>query len=124
MPKEYSRGNRVANLVAQEMAVLIQQELKDPRLGMITINDVKISRDIGFADIYFTVLPDEKSEESEEILNGAGGYLRTRLAKRISLRTTPSLRFHYDNTINHGAQLSRAINEAIASDQNKCRSGK
>ena len=124
MPKDYSRSSRVANLVAQEMAVLIQQELKDPRLGMITINDVKISRDLGFADIYFTVLPEEKSAESEEILNGAGGFLRTQLAKRISMRTTPRLRFHYDETTIYGGQLTRAIDIAIASDQPGCRSGK
>jgi len=124
MPKEYSRGSRVANLVAQELAVLIQQELKDPRLGMVTISDVKVSRDLGIADVYFTVLPEDKSEESQQILDGAGGYLRTQLAKRLSLRTTPKLRFHYDETTIRGAQLTRAIDGAIASDQHGCPSGR
>ncbi|MCH8040224.1 MAG: ribosome-binding factor A [Nitrospinae bacterium] len=56
MPREFSRGRRIADLIQRELAILIQREMKDPRLGMVTINDAKVSRDLAFADVYFTVL--------------------------------------------------------------------
>ena len=121
MPNESNRGDKVAGLIAREIAVLIQQDLRDPRLGLITISDVKVSRDLSFADVYFTVLPLEKSEEAEQVLGGAAGFLRKELSRRISLRITPKLRFHYDETIDRGARLSEAINNALASDvRNEC----
>ena len=116
MPRDFSRGSRVAGLIQREIANLIQQEVKDPRLGMITINAVKISRDLAFADVYFSVFPSERSAESEGVLEHASGFLRSRLAKKIDIRKTPSLRFHYDETIDNGARLTRAINDAVASD--------
>jgi ribosome-binding factor A len=116
MPNEFSRGDKVAGLIAREIAVLIQQDLRDPRLGLVTISEVKVSRDLGFADVYFTVLPVDKSTVAEQVLNGAGGFLRKELSKRITIRTTPRLRFHYDETIDKGARLSRAIDNALASD--------
>ena len=94
--------------------MLIQQEVKDPRLGLVTINEVKVSRDLGFADVYFTSFSsdtfrtndslDEDAETEErnnispaEVLENAAGFLRSRLAKSLSTRTTPKLRFHYDH---------------------------
>ncbi|HAK52129.1 MAG TPA: 30S ribosome-binding factor RbfA [Gammaproteobacteria bacterium] len=121
MPNESNRGDKVAVLIAREIAVLIQQDLRDPRLGLITISDVKVSRDLSFADVYFTVLPLEKSEEAEQVLGGAAGFLRKELSRKISLRITPKLRFHYDETIDRGARLSQAIDKAMASDvRNEC----
>jgi ribosome-binding factor A len=117
MPREFSRGNRVADLIQKEIAQLVQRELKDPRIGMITINEVKVSRDLSYGDVYFTVLPEEKAEASQEVLDGAAGFLRSQLAKVITTRSTPRLRFHYDKTIGEGARLSAAIDAAIASDE-------
>ena len=122
--------------------MLIQQEVKDPRLGLVTINEVKVSRDLGFADVYFTSFSsdtfrandslDEDEDEVEvedaereernslspaEVLENAAGFLRSRLAKSLSTRTTPKLRFHYDHTIEQGAKMTQAIKKAIEGDE-------
>ena len=134
MPREFSRGRRVADHIQKELAVLIQQEVKDPRLGLVTINEVKVSRDLGFADVYFTSFSsdtfrtndslDEDAETEErnnispaEVLENAAGFLRSRLAKSLSTRTTPKLRFHYDHTIEQGAKMTQAIKKAIEGDE-------
>ena len=117
MPREFSRGRRVADLIQKELAILLQREIKDPRVGMITINEVTVSRDLAYGDVYFTVLPDDHHEESEEILNHAAGFLRSQLAKVLSTRTTPRLRFHYDKTIVEGARISKAIDNALKKDE-------
>lgn len=98
---------------------MVQREIKDPRIGMITINEAKVSRDLAFADVYFTMFPEDGAEAAEEVLNNAGGFLRSQLAKIMSTRTTPKLRFHYDSTIVNGARMSKAIDDAIASDVTK-----
>lgn len=116
MPREFSRGQKVGDLIQRELASLIQREIKDPRIGMVTINEANVSRDLAFADIYFTVLPAEDVTSVEEVLNQAAGFLRSQLAKVLNTRTTPKLRFHYDATIENGARISRAIDAAIASD--------
>ncbi len=117
MPREFNRGQRIADLIQRELAILIQMEIKDPRVGMVTINEVKVSRDLAYGDVYFTVLPEENHEQGTEILNQAAGFLRSRLAKALSTRTTPRLRFHYDTTIENGARMSKAINDAIKNDE-------
>ena len=119
MPRESSRGRKVADLIQRELAVLIQREIKDPRIGMVTINEATVSRDLAFADVYFTVLPSDDALAVEEVLNQAGGFLRSQLAKGLSTRTTPRLRFHYDNTIENGARLEKAIDSALADDQKR-----
>ncbi len=120
MPREFSRGRRIADLIQRELAILIQREMKDPRLGMITINDAKVSRDLAFADVYFTVLGGNNAEAAEEVLNKAGGFLRTQLSKIMSTRTTPKLRFHYDSTIENGERISKAIDDAMRDDSSNC----
>ena len=119
MPREFSRGRKIADLIQRELAILIQREVKDPRIGMVTISEATVSRDLSFADIYFTVLPAENTAEIEEVLNQAGGFLRSQLAKILSTRTTPRLRFHYDATIENGSRLSQAIDKAIAEDESR-----
>lgn len=132
MPREFSRGKRIADHIQKELAVLIQQEIKDPRVGLVTINEVKVSRDLAFADVYFTSFssdtfrdkdtpPDGQEvkvdDDSEVILGNAAGFLRSRLAKSLSTRTTPKLRFHYDHTIELGAKMTQAIKHAIEGDE-------
>lgn len=119
MPREFSRGQKVADLIQRELAVLIQREVKDPRIGMVTINEATVSRDLAFSDVYFTVLGAEDTEAVEEVLNHASGFLRSQLAKVLNTRTTPRLRFHYDATIETGARISQAIDEAIAEDERR-----
>jgi ribosome-binding factor A len=119
MPKVSSRGRKIGDLIQRELAVLIQREIKDPRIGMVTINEATVSRDLAFSDVYFTVLPSENTEIVEEVLNDASGFLRSQLAKVLSTRTTPKLRFHYDNTIESGARMNKAIDKALAKDESQ-----
>ena len=119
MPKESSRGRKIGDLIQREVAVLVQREIKDPRIGMVTINEATVSRDLAFSDIYFTVLPSENTEIVEAVLNEASGFLRSQLAKVLSTRTTPKLRFHYDNTIESGARMNKAINMALSQDESQ-----
>ena len=119
MPKETSRGRKIGDLIQREIAVLVQREIKDPRIGMVTINEATVSRDLAFSDIYFTVLPSENTAIVEEVLNEASGFLRSQLAKVLSTRTTPKLRFHYDDTIESGARMNKAINKALLQDESQ-----
>ncbi|MCV6589156.1 MAG: 30S ribosome-binding factor RbfA [Marinobacterium sp.] len=118
MAKEFSRTQRVADQVQKDLARLIQRDLKDPRLGMITVSHVKISKDLGYADVYVTVMPFGDQDEAQAIkdslavLKGAAGHLRHELARGIKLRVMPELRFHFDSTIERGRHLHGLIEKA------------
>lgn len=118
MPKEYSRQVRVADQIQRSLAQLIQQEIADPRLGLVNINGVDLSRDYRNARIYVTFVGDldeSNVEQSIAILNKAAGYLRGRLAKSLNSRTTPRLSFVYDETSIQGQRLNHIINQALKS---------
>jgi ribosome-binding factor A len=123
MAREFSRTQRVAEQLQRDLAQLIQQEVKDPRLGLVTVNDAKISKDLSYADIYVTVMGKEETEEeiatTVKILNRASGFLRGRVAKMIKLRTVPQLRFHYDSSVSRGNYLSSLINQAVSEDRQR-----
>jgi len=117
MAKEFSRTRRVADQIQRNMAELIQMELGDPRLGMVTVTAVDVSREFESARVFFTVLGKELSDKSQikettATLNHAAGFLRSALAKRLKLRTTPRLIFVYDNSMERGNQLTDLINSA------------
>ena len=114
MPKDYSRTRRVGEQVQREIAQLVQQEIKDPRLGLVTISAVKLSKDMSHANIFFTVLDEEHPiEETLKVLEGAAGFLRHELAKRMQLRIVPHIHFKYDESISYGNELSALINKAM-----------
>ena len=114
MPKDFSRTRRVGEQIQREMAQLIQQEIKDPRLGLVTISAVKLSRDMSHANVFFTTLDEEHPiEETLKILEGAAGFLRHELAKRMQLRIVPHIHFKYDESIAYGNDLSALINKAV-----------
>lgn len=114
MPKDYSRTRRVGEQIQREIAQLVQQEIKDPRIGLVTISAVKLSRDMSHANIFFTVLDEEQSaDETVKILEGAAAFLRHELAKRMKLRIVPHIHFKYDESISYGNDLSALINKAI-----------
>jgi ribosome-binding factor A len=116
--KEFSRSRRVGEQIQRELAELVQRELKDPRLGMVTISAVEVSRDMSVAKVFFTVLGEDHDEKSSlEALARASGFLRRELGHRMRLRSVPELRFHYDHSIEKGSRLSALINEAVASDK-------
>ena len=114
MPKDYSRTRRVGEQIQREVAQLVQQEIKDPRIGLVTISAVKLSRDMSHATIYFTILDESQSKEDTlKILEKASGFLRHELANRMQLRIVPHLHFKYDESISYGNELSALINKAI-----------
>ena len=119
-PRGYSRTDRIADQMQRDLAMLVQRELKDPRLGMVTISGVKVSRDLAFADVYVTFMGIEGEEEVRQgvsVLTNAAGFLRSSLAKSIQLRVMPNLRFHYDPTVVAGPKMSALINKAVAADK-------
>ncbi|MEE4361349.1 MAG: 30S ribosome-binding factor RbfA [Pseudomonadales bacterium] len=120
MPKEYGRDRRVADFIQRELAEILQFEMKDPRVGMVSVNEVRVSPDLGYADIYVSSLGVDDSEARDVLLralSGAAGWFRTLIAKRAQMRTTPRLRFHWDELPERGSALSRLIDEAVASDR-------
>ena len=115
MAKEFSRKQRVASQIQKELATLIQQDLKDPRLGMVTVSDVEIAADLRNAKVYVTVFANTCAvPEVLQILNNAAGFLRHALAQRIELRVSPVLLFVYDVSVERGAALNALINDAVA----------
>jgi ribosome-binding factor A len=115
MPRDFSRTLRVAEQIQRELAQLIRQEIKDPRVGMVTLTDVEVSPDYGHAKVFFTVLGDASQvDDAANGLNHAAGFLRRELGRRISLRTLPQLHFEYDESVERGVRLSRLIDEAVS----------
>lgn len=121
MPRDFSRSRRVGEQIRQELAELIRMEVRDPRVGSVTVSEVSVSRDLGYADILVTQLGAEAqaSLETVEVLNHAAGFLRHQLATRLRLRTVPALRFHYDDSFDRGARVGRLIDDARAEDQSR-----
>ncbi|MBV2134947.1 30S ribosome-binding factor RbfA [Pseudomonas sp. MAP12] len=121
MAKEYSRTQRIGDQMQRELAQLIQREIKDPRLGLVTLTGTEVSRDLSHAKVFFTVMgqddDDQKIAESQAVLKDAAGYLRMLLGRAIKLRTIPQLHFLYDESVRRGAQLSVLIERAVAEDR-------
>lgn len=116
------RLQRLGDQIQRELAVLIRDEINDPRLtGFVTISSVKVSSDLGYADIYVTVMEPELNdamskhshEASLQVLNKAAGFLRTELSHSLKTRTTPRLRFHYDEVTARGNYMMDLINKAV-----------
>ena len=107
-----NRSFRVADQIQRDVAELIR-DLKDPRIGMVTINSVEVSPDYAHAQIYFSVLVGA-ADECAEALNEAAGFLRNGLFKRLSIHTVPTLHFHFDKTTERAADLSALIAKANA----------
>jgi ribosome-binding factor A len=105
-----NRSFRVADQIQRDVAVLIR-DLKDPRIGMCTINSVEVTPDYAHAKVYFSVLMGSP-EDSEAALNEAAGYLRNGLFKRLAIHTIPSLHFHFDKTTERAADISALISKA------------
>lgn len=118
MPKEFSRSQRVAEQIRRELAELIRLEVKDPRVGFITLTDVEVTPDYAHAKVFFTSMTGE--EGLGEILAGlrrASGFLRRELGRRIRIHTLPELHFHYDASVERGSRLSRLIDDAVKDDE-------
>ena len=113
--KSFSRRDRVSEQIRRELAELIRGELKDPRVGMISLTDVAVTADYAHAKVYFSTLAG--SAKVDEVMTGlekASGFLRRELGKRISIHTTPQLHFVFDQSLERGADLSALIQKAVA----------
>lgn len=126
MASNSSRIRKIGDQIQRDLSKIIQQEVKDPRVGMVTLNDVKVSSDLSYADVYFTCMafgPQEEEAQQEQlrkeqalVLNKAAGFMRSRLAQGLNLRVIPQLRFHYDAVIETGAKVSALIDKAVLQD--------
>ena len=115
MPREFPRTRRVGEQIQRELAGLVHEEIKDPRLGMVSISGVVVSRDLAHARVYVSVLGGQEAvEESIRVLNHAAGFLRHRLGQRLRLRVVPQLRFHFDSSLAEGARMDALIHAALA----------
>ena len=110
-----ARLARIADQIQRELSELVRLELRDPRVKMVTLTGVEISRDQSHAKVWFTTLGSpEEARACGEGLARAAGFLRAGLAHRLTTRTVPELHFAYDESIERGARLSRLIDEAVA----------
>ena len=116
-----SRAIRVGDFIRDEISKIILHEVRDPRLTKyLAVNDVVVSKDLSYADIYVSSFEHDNDLDQQavaEVLNSASGFFRTLLSKRLSMRTTPKLRFHYDILQSEGMSLEQKIREARSKDQ-------
>jgi ribosome-binding factor A len=120
MAKEYARTQRVADYLQRELAALIQREVRDPRVGMVSITGVDVSRDLGHARVYYTVMGSDSSDDASEstaALNNAAGFLRSQLSRDSSMRSVPQLRFYFDSSVGRGRDLEDLIRRAADADR-------
>ncbi|HWS03647.1 MAG TPA: 30S ribosome-binding factor RbfA [Gammaproteobacteria bacterium] len=117
MPRDFPRTRRIGEQMQRELAALIRDSVKDPRVGMVTVSAVEVTRDLAHAKVFVTVLGDETARrDTMTALASAAGFLRHELGQRMLTRTVPQLRFVYDESIEHGTRLSALIDAAVASD--------
>ncbi|OGT30737.1 MAG: ribosome-binding factor A [Gammaproteobacteria bacterium RIFCSPHIGHO2_12_FULL_35_23] len=103
--KTNNRIVRVAQQIRIELAKIISSEIKDPRLGILTVTDVEVTRDFSYAKVYFVVRDKSHAKQSCEVLTKAAGFLRRCLAQEMLLRHIPQLEFHYDESFEYGNQI-------------------
>jgi ribosome-binding factor A len=110
MPRDFPRTLRIAEQIQRDLAELIRLEVKDPRVGMVTLTEVDVSPDYANAKVFFTVMGDRAAiADAATGLNHAAGFLRRELAHRLNLRTIPRLQFVHDESVERGVRLSQLI---------------
>lgn len=118
MSNDFSRLQRVEEQLQRELAVLIQQEVKDPRVGMVSVSHIIVTKDLAHAKVYVTFMDDDQDIKiTVDVLNKASGFLRHALSRKMLLRTVPRLRFIYDESVVRGSYLSKLIEDSVAKDQ-------
>ena len=107
----YKRAQRVSDLLREEIAEIVMKKVKDPRLGFLTITGVTITDDLKIAKVYVSILKGEERETTLDILNSAKGFIRGEIAKRVRMKTIPSLEFRIDESIEHGDRIDRLLKD-------------
>ncbi|NIY47669.1 30S ribosome-binding factor RbfA [Cedecea colo] len=123
MAKEFGRPQRVSQELQKEIAIILQREIKDPRLGMMTtVSGVEVSRDLAYAKVFVTFLNDKDEDAIKEgikVLQDASGYIRTLIGKAMRLRIVPELTFFYDNSLVEGMRMSNLVSNVIRNDDER-----
>jgi ribosome-binding factor A len=114
--KSFPRSSRVAHQIQRALSELIRREVRDPRLGMVTLTEVQVSKDLSYAKVFYSVLGAEK-EVAQEILDDAADMLRGPVGRALGLRHAPELKFVNDELIEKGAKLSALIQQAVKEDE-------
>lgn len=114
--KSYPRSRRVAQQLQRTLSEIMRRELRDPRLGMVTLTEVSMSSDLAYATVYYSVLGAD-AREAQEILDEAANQLRGPVGRALGLRHSPELRFVKDELIEGGARLSALISQAVKDDE-------
>ena len=118
MSKQNTRNRRVADLVQRKLALLLQKEVKDPRLGFITVSATDLSPDLRNAKVYITSLDNNvDTDKVIEALNSMAGHFRHELAKDLALRVVPRLKFIFDSSVQRGSHLSSLIDSLVSEDR-------
>ncbi len=115
--QEFGREDRVGTEIHRELALLLRDEARDPRLSSVTLQEVRVVRDLSHAKVFFSLLDTTQAKASERALNKAAAFLRRRLAQAMSLRSVPRLTFIYDTSFETGARVSSLIDQALAKDE-------
>jgi len=119
MSREFSRTDRVADALQKELAIIIRNEVRDPRIGMVSVNAVEVSRDLSYAKVYVTFVDNPKNCEPSErvaVLNKVSGFLRTALGREVQMRIIPQIKFVFDETVYKAQEISDLIAQALKSD--------
>lgn len=120
MPREFPRARRIEEQLKRLLSDLVRREVKDPRIGLITITAVSVTRDLSHAKVWFTPFAGIGDPEAAlEALQHAAGYLRIQLRNQMRLRTAPELVFQLDDSLERGARLSTLIHDAVESDRSR-----
>lgn len=123
MPREFKRSDRVADAILRSVSDVMRQDIRDPRIGMVNINEVQVTRDLSLARIYVSFIgvdSDEEIQIATKVLNDAAGYIRSHVAKDLkTMRSLPKLQFIFDQVSRTGDKLSRLIDQAVDSDRKK-----
>ncbi|BBL70679.1 30S ribosome-binding factor RbfA [Methylogaea oryzae] len=111
MPREFTRSDRVGSQMHRELAELLRTEVKDPRVGMVSIHEVEVTRDLSVAKVYVGLMLGgaEEARASVAALNRAASFLRKELGRRMLLRSVPEIRFIYDDSVERGARISQLL---------------
>jgi len=116
MPREFLRSDRMAEQVRRELAEIVRDEMKDPRLGFVSFTEVRMSRDLSHAVVYCSFFNVEQQNEAINVLNRAVGFIRKEIARRIQARIVPTLKFAIDESVTRGAEMDDLISKAIKRD--------
>ena len=118
MAREFNRADRIAQQMKREVAIILQRELKDPRVRMATVSDVTVSGDLMYAKIYVTFMDNdaEAVKAAIKVLNKAKGFVRTMIGRAMKLRAVPEITFFYDKSLDEGMRISHLITETLKKD--------